>query len=41
MAVKTIIIDAAIFGQIIADLVADREPPIAVSHYRPNRFTTL
>ena len=32
---------AAITGQIIADLVAGREPPIAVSPYRPNRFTTL
>ena len=32
---------AAITGQIIADLVAGREPPIAVSPYRPNRFNTL
>ena len=32
---------AAISGKIIADLVAGREPPIAVSPYRPNRFTTL
>jgi D-amino-acid dehydrogenase len=32
---------AAISGQIIADLVAGREPPIAVSPYRPDRFTTL
>ncbi|MFT5572779.1 MAG: glycine/D-amino acid oxidase-like deaminating enzyme [Cryomorphaceae bacterium] len=32
---------AAISAQIIADLVADRKPPIAVSPYRPNRFTTL
>lgn len=32
---------AAISGQIIADLVAGRKPPIAVSPYRPNRFTSL
>lgn len=32
---------ATISGQIIADLVAGREPPIAVSPYRPNRFTIL
>ena len=32
---------AAISGQIIADLVAGREPPVAVSPYRPNRFITL
>jgi glycine/D-amino acid oxidase-like deaminating enzyme len=32
---------AAISAQIIADLVASREPPIAVSPYRPDRFTTL
>ena len=32
---------AAISGKIIADLVVGREPPIAVSPYRPNRFNTL
>ena len=32
---------AAITGQIIADLMAGREPPIDVSPYRPNRFATL
>ena len=32
---------AAITGKVIADLVANREPPMAVSPYRPNRFTTL
>ena len=32
---------AAITGQIIADLMAGREPPVAVSPYRPDRFTTL
>jgi D-amino-acid dehydrogenase len=32
---------AAITGQIIADLVTGKEPPIAISPYRANRFTTL
>lgn len=32
---------AAISGQLIADLIAHREPSIAISPYRPNRFTTL
>jgi len=32
---------AAISGQIIADLIADREPPIDISPYRPQRFLTL
>lgn len=32
---------AAISGQIIADLIAGRDPPVAVSPYRPKRFTTL
>ena len=29
---------AAISGQIIADLIANREPAITTSPYRPNRF---
>ncbi|MCP3673331.1 MAG: FAD-binding oxidoreductase [Gammaproteobacteria bacterium] len=32
---------AAITGLTVADLVANRKPPIALSPYRPNRFLTL
>jgi D-amino-acid dehydrogenase len=32
---------AAITGEIIADLFANREPPMDISPYRPNRFKTL
>jgi glycine/D-amino acid oxidase-like deaminating enzyme len=31
----------AISARIIADLFANREPPVAMAPYRPNRFAAL